>query len=589
MPTFAGWWEFADKAHCVLVVAGQQRHPLIQTALAPLTPDESKTLIRAEVERIATEPTLSPNQRLLRGESAMQTRVVELGQGIPLLLRLLTSLVGASDLSSLQTPDPSHGSDDYAETVIKAYLNHLNAQREQMDEVSLRRYYLLRCAALPQRIPHGNLMRSIWQAWSADRGIPAPPDDQTLWQQLQREAGVTLTADGALVFHELMRRGLLASWADDDPVLVRQLHHVAAQWFAARNDRVAQLDHEFHADPDGTFARWQQMIEAALTHHDGKQVQALLDSVANHDLSDLQRAWLLLYKADLAWAEGNTALAIERLNAAQSDDPILQTHVVQGLERWLELDPDDAETIMRSAKRVPHWTIHYMTIRCSPAIQAKLYLERGDYDQALTLYTELGDRQGQANVHYQRGNLALQQGEYGRAAQELDNALTLYTELGDRQGQANVHLERGRLALIQGEYGRAAQEQDSALALYTELGDRRGQANVHRERGRLALLQAAYRKAKQHLQQVLQFNETLQLHGYVCSFLTRDGHEAINAAQHHRDKGETQQARQARDLAGWLAEQARWLFNQVEPKQRSHATNQALLSLEHGLRSYDGL
>ena len=76
------------------------------------------------------------------------------------------------------------------------------------------------------------------------------------------------------------------------------------------------------------------------------------------------------------------------------------------------------------------------------------------------------------------GNLALQRSELDQATTHLNNALTLYTQIGDRLGQANTHQSLGNLALQRSELDQATTHLNNALTLHTQIGNRLGEAET---------------------------------------------------------------------------------------------------------------
>jgi tetratricopeptide (TPR) repeat protein len=98
--------------------------------------------------------------------------------------------------------------------------------------------------------------------------------------------------------------------------------------------------------------------------------------------------------------------------------------------------------------------------------------------QALVLYRQLGDRQGQANVLHTLGIVQYVTGDYEAATTTLGQALDLSRQLGNRRGQADATVILGDLRYLTGDYAAAATTAGQALSLYQQLGNRRGQADA---------------------------------------------------------------------------------------------------------------
>ena len=114
-----------------------------------------------------------------------------------------------------------------------------------------------------------------------------------------------------------------------------------------------------------------------------------------------------------------------------------------------------------------------------------LALNQDDYDagealcrESLTLFRELGDKQGMALTLYRLGLLAWWKGQYPAARSLEEEALAFYRELGDKGGAADPLLILSRLALVQDDYAGARSLAEESLALFREVGDKWGLAYV---------------------------------------------------------------------------------------------------------------
>ena len=74
------------------------------------------------------------------------------------------------------------------------------------------------------------------------------------------------------------------------------------------------------------------------------------------------------------------------------------------------------------------------------------------------------------------GVLAFLQCDYGRASEHLKQSLSLYEDLDDRRGVAEVTDVLGGVAREQGDYTRARTLHEESLALWSDLGDEHGMA-----------------------------------------------------------------------------------------------------------------
>ena len=139
------------------------------------------------------------------------------------------------------------------------------------------------------------------------------------------------------------------------------------------------------------------------------------------------------------------------------------------------------------------------------------------YGEALPLYRQVGDGRGQANAQQARGDVALMQARYEEAERLYGEALPLYRQIGDRLGQASVQKARGDVALVQDRYEEAERLYGQALPLYRQIGSRLGEANVQKGRGDVARMQDRYEEAEQL------YGEALLLYRQIGSRLGEAG------------------------------------------------------------------
>jgi tetratricopeptide (TPR) repeat protein len=643
--TFASWWELDRTVHVLLVTGGQhQIAGLITTPLAPLTAADAALLIREYVERFAPDPTLTPRQRALIQATDAQRQVIQQGRGIPLLLQILTEMAIHDPSTSSGVPGQEPLA-QHSATVMRTYIAHVRGQAAITDDTSQQqRSYLLQCAALPLRIPHGNLLRVLLQTWSAERGIPAPGSDDMLWQQLRQEAICTLTGGDppTLVLHELVRAGFLAAWQDEDPRLRDQLHAAAAAWFRARGSEVEALAHDLQCDPRRAFVAWQAAIESAIAAGGWPRVQQLLDAAAGQALTPQEQAWVTVYKADLAWGEGNAALALARfqdLDLAILDAP-LRGALEQRLDQHYGATLPDADHPLDLAALPPHMLILVGQVHQRRDVVAwayrllgqtayrqgqypaaeqynhqalALYEALGDrrgqataldglgdvarmqdqypaaeqcYRQALALAEELGERRGQATALDGLGEVACMQDQYPAAEQWYHQALALAKELGNRLGQASVLYRLGEAARLQEQYPAAEQCYRQALALYEELGQRRGQANALDSLGDVARRQEQYPAAEQCYQDSLRQYTAIAQYRTVVNQGMVNGLSLLKAAHQHRAAQAHDLAEQAFALATWLVSEAKYALGQMSASDDHRTLHMQLMALEQQLGAY---
>jgi len=141
---------------------------------------------------------------------------------------------------------------------------------------------------------------------------------------------------------------------------------------------------------------------------------------------------------------------------------------------------------------------------------------RGDYDtahnryqQALTIFEELGNRANMATSYHQLGMLAQDRGDYDTAHNRYQQALTIFEELGNRAGMATSYHQLGMLAQDRGDYDTAHKLYEQSLHIEEELGNRAGIATTHGQLGVLAQDRGDYDTARTQYQRALAIFEEL--------------------------------------------------------------------------------
>ena len=110
-------------------------------------------------------------------------------------------------------------------------------------------------------------------------------------------------------------------------------------------------------------------------------------------------------------------------------------------------------------------------------------------EESLTLWTELGDRWGQADALYYLGEVSRLLGENARALDYFNRLLAVRRELGDRRGEVIVYNNMGQTHTLTGEFEKALEYFKQAVDLgrainHEELGSfLQGTGSVHQKLG----------------------------------------------------------------------------------------------------------
>src|SRR5579859_1266065 len=184
------------------------------------------------------------------------------------------------------------------------------------------------------------------------------------------------------------------------------------------------------------------------------------------------------------------------------------------------------------------------------------------YQQALTLFQQVGSRLGEANTRQAIGDVQQFQADYAAALDSYQQALALFQQVGDRLGEANTRKALGDVQQFRKEMAAALESYQQALTLFQQVGDRLGEANCYLAQGGVARAQGAFQKA-------------LELHsqGYQLFQLIQD---RLGEANTRRALGDVQQFQDDYAAALDSYQQALTLYQQVGDRLGEANTRKAL-------------
>jgi tetratricopeptide (TPR) repeat protein len=138
------------------------------------------------------------------------------------------------------------------------------------------------------------------------------------------------------------------------------------------------------------------------------------------------------------------------------------------------------------------------------ALERSQYEEaRSKFEQALVLYRGIGNLLGEANCIRSLGDIALERSQYEEARLRYEQALALYQQVGNLLGEANSIESLGDIALRHSQYEEARSKFEQALTLYQQVGDLLGEANCIHSLGDIALRRVQYEEARSKFEQAL--------------------------------------------------------------------------------------
>jgi predicted ATPase/transcriptional regulator with XRE-family HTH domain len=113
-------------------------------------------------------------------------------------------------------------------------------------------------------------------------------------------------------------------------------------------------------------------------------------------------------------------------------------------------------------------------------------LARSLYGESLSIRRNLGDSAGIANSLYGLGRQVLDHGEYGSARSLFEEGLAINRALGNKGGICAMLVSLGEVARCRGDYQSASPLYEESLALFRELGDKLGIASQLHNLGHVA-------------------------------------------------------------------------------------------------------
>jgi tetratricopeptide (TPR) repeat protein len=146
---------------------------------------------------------------------------------------------------------------------------------------------------------------------------------------------------------------------------------------------------------------------------------------------------------------------------------------------------------------------HLNTLGTCYAQLGQISIARDHYQQALAIYREIGNREGEA---IQLGNLGLCDAMLGQISTAQDHhqqALAIHREIGNRKGEATVLGNLGLCDETLGQISTARDHYQQSLAIDREIGNRQGEATVLVNLGNCCVRLGQTSIARDHYQQAL--------------------------------------------------------------------------------------
>ncbi|MFD9414088.1 tetratricopeptide repeat protein [Streptomyces goshikiensis] len=489
-----------------------------QLPLARLEEAEAAELVLS----VAQEAGLAPYE----DEERVLVRLLALGAGLPLALRVLAPLGAKAALSDAAGAADAEGAEGAADAE--------GAESADPAGDPVRRALALAYADLSEE--RRRLLRRLTLAGRASLGPSA--------------AAALIDADGAeagRLLRELARAGLLDHVRGERYRMHDAVRAFAAERLAADEDRAAavaaherlirnyaQLADSVIRMVDGKMStrsnqfgghgfasldaalRWlddeSSFITAALRHSEGVDQQAVLDLLGAlcdfcllrgdlYRLGEINELTRAVDQGRLArsvqWRTGIAARQLGELDKARTTltsvvDQYREAHqdagagmalISLGITLHHQGQLTEAAARIREALVLQEpeelagdraWGLH--ALGAVERDRARLGEAVGLLERSLELHRESESVHGEAWAHFQLGQVYLRMGGVERAEAELRRALELYGRTRDDRGEAWALTQLGRARVLDGEPGLAVERLREALARHREAEDARGEA-----------------------------------------------------------------------------------------------------------------
>ncbi|MGV9557805.1 AfsR/SARP family transcriptional regulator [Streptomyces sp. NPDC003401] len=250
----------------------------------------------------------------------------------------------------------------------------------------------------------------------------------------------------------------------------------------------------------------------------------------------------------LAWLTAEHAVLLAVVDhAATTGQERIACHLAWALEPFFDRRGHwhDAlavqRTALNAARRLAEPAMEARGLRGLARIEGRLGLYdrcRSRLEEALALFTALGDDTGRANTHRSLGWESEQRGDLPGALRHNQLALALFRTVGDRAAQASALNSVGWYHALLGEHRQALTHCSEALTTLQDLGDRYGQAATWDSIG------YAHQHLGRHPQALLAYRNALALLGDLGAPYA-EADILVRAGDTHRAMGDEEGARAA--------------------------------------------
>jgi hypothetical protein len=454
LPEFHSIGKNTLQFHLMIAAAGRlQQTGLTEAALPPLTAEESRLLLVSYARSLTSCQTRDRNaeglKQILESEP-IQSRLVSQGDGIPMLLHLLVDSVSLTpSISQIENAVLPNEHEARVLFVVEQYFDRLKEEAyRQRDDTLWQRYYLMLCGAIPRSIPNDDLLRTLLSSLPGE--LFKNVNHDALIQGFLHESFVRRLRDRVIVVHSLIREGALHYLEKNDRELLDLLHAKSAEWLRNTDDQPNYFYHALRRAKPAVFNELKAALSDSLQQKQWPLVHAILDAAADSPLSSVEKSWITLFAADLAFGEGDGALALKQLRKLLGGFGVteLDGEFAARLESWLGFS-DSIETALSNGqspdfgreridevvwwadyKRLPRTLVCALQFAGEAAVHAKdLCKGRELITRSLEIAKSKSFSKDIARALELLGEIALMIGPLDVAAQNLSQATALYSSL----------------------------------------------------------------------------------------------------------------------------------------------------------------
>ena len=134
---------------------------------------------------------------------------------------------------------------------------------------------------------------------------------------------------------------------------------------------------------------------------------------------------------------------------------------------------------------------------------------REDYERALHLYQQTGDRDGEAVTRHSLATIDLNEGNYQAAREMFERSLAIEQQIGDCAGEAATLHQLATIDLHEGNYQAAREKFERSLAIKQEIGNRAGEAATWHQLATIDLNEGNYQAAREKFERSLEIRQQI--------------------------------------------------------------------------------